>query len=479
MKKIVIGIILVLLLASQAQAVQTVVEKKLLASEYGWLGEKLGWGDRLYKTTYADRTFEYKLERGGGLLTKASIVDVPAAIDVTSKDGTTNVPINFVGSVCNLFGSSKPTNNHMLYFYNQDKSVFFATGEVTVPCISASTAVIGASRTWSNFVIPNSFFGNMLDTNGVKQLWIAERIHYIPDKGGDFWMDSDTQWTNFRVNIPSVSVPTPISSPTPTPTVARTPTPTPKTGQCTDSYGNIFSCGTTDPAKYYLKVTSNVPGNVYVDGAVVGTTGNTFALKDYGGYNVEVKAEGYNNYRTSITVDFSTTSTTTTVAATLTAVSNSGGGSGSTSGTATATATATSTTSVVTYGTGATATATPAGGGEPTVTVTSSVGYGTGTPAPSSTSTIDTTSSAGTGGIVYRGVDITSKNGAFYVGDIPHDSIAEAKRTIDEMIAGKEQKPSFLDTIPSYGWAILAIVVLGGGYVLLSKKAGKGKKKGK
>lgn len=98
------------------------------------------------------------------------------------------------------------------------------------------------------------------------------------------------------------------------------------------------------------------------------------------------------------------------------------------------------------------------------------------TTSPTATSDVDIT--YGGGGTTYRGVDIRFDNGAYYVGDIPHDSLTEAKKTIDEMIAGKEEKKSiFADIEPL--WVVVAIAIIGGGYLLLSKKPSKSKKKGK
>lgn len=120
----------------------------------------------------------------------------------------------------------------------------------------------------------------------------------------------------------------------------------------------------------------------------------------------------------------------------------------------------------------ATATATPSST-TPSGTVTST---GARTPAPTETSTVDTTYGAGGGGITYRGMDIRFEDDIYYVGDIPHDSIAEAKNTIDEMIAGKEEKSILNQINTPAGWIGGLIVLVIAAYLLLPEP-NKGKKK--
>lgn len=461
MKKLIIGIILVLLLISQAQAVQTSVEKTLIASEYGWLGDKVGFGDRYYKVTYNDGTSIIQRIRSGSLL-PAYITYVPPIVEIPvggDPSGKFKVPTEIEGVSCTLSGST--ANNHYFEFsyvgsggYNAVIGGLF----IIVPC--------GTFRTTQYYpYVDNTYIGAIINTPGDYNLKLTETV-----KLSSGMVITDNRLFTVRVVGTIVTpTPTPISSSGIIRVASNVPgtvyidnsavgitgnefkvsagghdvkvsqsgyttytrTVTVDNGATIDVFATLTKIPTGTPTSTpptgqgSITIKSNVPGTVYIDGINKGTTGNTFTV-DAGGHDIRVTASGYNSYSTSITVDYGTTKV---VDVTLTALSS--------------------------------------GGGTPTAT-----------PVITKTGTPTTTITSGTGGwaIVYRGVDIRYEDRVYYVGDIPHDSIAEAKKTIDDMIAGKEEKQSiFADIDPIWGLAA-AIVIVGGGYVLLSKKKGKSKK---
>lgn len=98
----------------------------------------------------------------------------------------------------------------------------------------------------------------------------------------------------------------------------------------------------------------------------------------------------------------------------------------------------------------------------PTVTATVAA-TATSTPtAPTATATSTIQQEQGSGGITYRGVDITYSDGYYYVGDIKHSTLAEAKATIDELMAAKEEKktPGFEAVFAIAGLFAVAYLVL-------------------
>ena len=466
MKKIVIGIILVLLLASQAQAVQkAVMETKLIASEYGWLGDKVGYGDRYYKVTYDDGTSIIRHIKSGSLL-PAYITSAPARVDIPvggDPSGKFKVPVGLEGVSCTLSGSTSGNRHYLEFSYVGSSGYNAVIGGlfIVVPC--------GKIDNYFPYV-DNYYIGAILNSPGDYGLKLTETV-----KLSSGTVVNDNRIFTVRVVGTTITAPTPISSSGVIRVASNVPATTYIDGKSVGITGNEFkvSAGghdvtvsqngyttftrtvtvdngatidvfatltkittgtpTPTPGSGSITVNSNIPGTVYIDGTNKGTTGNTFTV-DAGGHDVKVTASGYNSYSTSITVDYGTTKVVD-----VTLITSSGGSGG------------------------ATATATPA-----TTTITGT---------PTTTGSVDITYGAGGGGITYRGVDIRFDNSAYYVGNIPHDSIAEAKKTIDEIIAGKEEKEqSMLDKLASY-WLAIVIAAILGGYVLLSRKAGKGKKK--
>lgn len=232
---------------------------KLTGLEYSVLS-KIGIGSVTYTITYADDTFIYRVVKG--TLSMGYINQFPAVNDVPAGglagDGKLEVWLALGGVSCSLSGSSAYNQHEYSFAYDASMKTKFFTSIKTIPCGLVN----------DNFKFTLSGWGtkNAINVPGTYRIYVQDRI----------MLSSGTIVTEqqfFDMKVIGATTPTPV------------PTSPPST-----SGGSI-------------KVTSNIPGNVYIDGTGVGTTGGTFPVAP-GGYNVKVVQSGYTPYQTSVTVDY-------------------------------------------------------------------------------------------------------------------------------------------------------------------------------
>lgn len=222
--KAITGIVLLLLLASQVQAVQytvaeaqkTVVGTKLISSEYGKLGEWFDVGDRLYKISYDDGSKTYKLIRTS-TLEQAFITQIPTTLNVPSG-GYVDILFTVTGISEKLDGLSM--HYHTITVSNSD------TGEV----LKTDVIDVNSGKTYDD-IIP---LGKMPD--GTYNFKVKETIKM--STGAIANGDTKTVMVKVGAGSPiatAIGTSTPVATtatgtaiPTPsTTTVTSTPTSTP------------------------------------------------------------------------------------------------------------------------------------------------------------------------------------------------------------------------------------------------------------
>lgn len=225
--------------------------------EYSILS-KIGLGSRTYTITYEDGTFINRIIKGG-LLT-GYILTVPERVEVpvggTAGDGKVDVTLFLDGVSCSLSGSSSSNQHTYSFAYDSLQQKKFFSSIITLPCGKMDD---------HKFTISGWGTENAINKPGEYTIYIEDKI-YLPS--GTIVTDHNF----FYLGVTGTVAPAPVSTPTPT------------------SEGSI-------------RVTSNVPGAVYIDGTGVGLSGNTFPVMA-GGHDIKVVTSGYTVYTKSVTVDY-------------------------------------------------------------------------------------------------------------------------------------------------------------------------------
>lgn len=204
-------LILMILLASvsvvSAVEQRKIIKEELINSQYGFLGELLGLGDRLYKITYDNGSTAQVLYRSGfRKLTGAMITSMPKSVYVQGGKWSVDIPVTMQGISSVMDGQSVHT--HQVDFTDA-KGIYI--GGFTQDLASGETKTVTYTLDISS--LPAG-------SNNVK----AQEYVYL---AGGTKVRGDISY--ITITVPS-SVPEPTSViPTqqPTPVIIQTPPPTP------------------------------------------------------------------------------------------------------------------------------------------------------------------------------------------------------------------------------------------------------------
>lgn len=231
---------------------------ELTEMEYPFLS-KVGIGSITYTITYNDNTFVNRIVKGklsmGYINTFPIVNDVP--IGGATGNGKMDVMLALGGVSCSLSGSSASNQHTYSFAYDSLMATKFYTSIITVPC--------GTNNNYK-FTISGWGTKNAINVPGTYRIYVEDRI-MLPSGT----TVADQNWFDMKV--------TGVATPIPTTTA---PT----------SEGSI-------------KVTSNIPAQVYIDGIGVGISGGTFPVLA-GGHDVKVVQSGFIAIQKSVTVDYGT-----------------------------------------------------------------------------------------------------------------------------------------------------------------------------
>ncbi len=232
---------------------------ELTGLEYSILS-KIGIGSVTYTVTYNDNTFIYRIVKGtlsmGYINTFPMVSDVPAG--GLAGDGKLDVLLYLGGVSCSLSGSSASNQHTYLFAYDALMQTKFFTSIKTIPC--------GLTNDAFKFTLSGWGTKNAINVPGTYRIYVQDRI-MLPSGT----IVTDQNW--FDMKVIGTATPPPLP-PTPPPTTASS-----------------------------IRVTSNIPSSVYIDGTGVGVSGGTFPV-DAGGHDIKVVQSGYTPFMKSVTVDY-------------------------------------------------------------------------------------------------------------------------------------------------------------------------------